>query len=279
MFISTIHSIDNLEKLKNSGVDAVIVGILHFSIRHTIEVGLDKLPSLKEKCNELGLKLYVNFLRMCMEEDMEEVARILSIFKELDIDGVYYSDEGVLYEALQIGFESKLIYQPETLVASSSDVKFYLQQGIQSVSLAHELSLEEIKSIASKCNNIEILAFGYFSIMYSRRPLITNYLEAVNVDYDGFKKTFELIEQTREERMPIYQDENGTHVFCATPISSFNEFKTLKECGIDRFRIDSIFFNDDVTCLIVDAYKKGKYIELGTNRWYYEETIKKKEGQ
>lgn len=38
MFITTIHSIDSLEKLKRAKVDAVIIGVEHYSIRSCITV-------------------------------------------------------------------------------------------------------------------------------------------------------------------------------------------------------------------------------------------------
>ena len=90
-----------------------------------------------------------------MDEDLSGVREYFSIFKELDVDGIYYADEGLYYEAKQLGIESKLIYQPETLVASSADVDFYMSLGIQSVSLAHELSLEEVVSIGTHNPDIE----------------------------------------------------------------------------------------------------------------------------
>ena len=34
MYISTIHSLESLEKLKEAGIDAVIIGAPYYSIRH-----------------------------------------------------------------------------------------------------------------------------------------------------------------------------------------------------------------------------------------------------
>lgn len=277
MYICTIHSFDNLTRLKEAGASAVLVGVPHFSVRHCIEVAFDELYKWKQECDRLGLKLYVNFLRMFMEEDMTLVRDCLSNLKDVNVDGIYYADEGVLYEAIQLSIQDRLIYQPETLVASSHDVAFYLDQGIQSVSLAHELSLDEICSIASKTSNIEVLIHGHFSIMYSRRALVTNYLDAINKSVEVNNKRFDLIEQTRQERMPVVQDEAGTHIYSSDPISSFEELKMLQDVGITRFRIDSLFFDDNYACEVLQAYQNQRNLELGSNRWYHEMTTKKKE--
>ena len=93
------------------------------------------------------------------------------LFKELDVDGIYYADEGLYYEAKQLGIESKLIYQPETLVASSADVDFYMSLGIQSVSLAHELSLEEVVSIGTHNPDIESFSAWLLSQFFTQEDL------------------------------------------------------------------------------------------------------------
>ncbi len=282
MFITTIHSFDSLENLKNAGADAIVIGIEKYSIRSSICVQENELSLWKEKCNRLGLKLYINLLRMVMDEDLVSIRHLLTIFKKLNIDGIYYADEGIFFEAKEIGMEDKLIYQPETLVTSSNDVNFYLNLGIQSVSLAHELSLEEILSIAKVNNNVEILVHGYFSILYSRRPLITNYLSAIQKNDVDSSLRYDLIEQTRNERMPILEDESGTHIFSEYPIQSLNQIQDMVDLGISRFRIDSIFFDDAWACEILELYNlalNGTLIadDESSDRWYHQETIKKKE--
>lgn len=275
MFISTIHSFDSLEKLKNNGIDAIIVGIPTFSIRHTIEVELNDLPKWKEKCKELDLQLYINCLKFVHENEIDELKQCMKILKDIDVDGIYYGDEGVLFEAKQLGIENKLIYQPETLVTSSNDVEFYLNEGLLSVSLAHELSLDEIISIGKKYNQIEILIHGYYSIMYSRRPLITNYFEAIKKDIDA-KRTYTLIEQTRNDRMPVIQNQAGTNVFSENAMGSYDQFSAFKEIGMHRFRIDSIFFDDDWTCEVVQNYINGTEFGNYDDSWYSKESILKK---
>ena len=286
MIITTIHSIESIPQFAKAGADAIVVSIPYFSIRNSNIVSLQELPVWKKACEENGILLYVNFLRFCMESDMPRMKECMQALKDCEVDGIYYADEGVLFEAMQLGIESKLIYQPETLVTSHFDVDFYLEQGAQSVSLAHELSLDEICSIANHTPNIEVLVHGYFSIMYSRRPLVSNYLEVVDgLSHFEMNHRYDLIEQTRSERLPIVQDESGTHVFSAQPIQSFDEITSLKEAGVSRFRIDAIFSDDDTTANLIRMYSqvlKGEVTEfdgLGSNHLYHQETIKKKEEQ
>ena len=84
--------------------------------------------------------------------------------------------------------------------------------------------------------------------------------------------------------MPIVQDESGTHIFSEMPINSLQEMWDFTDVGMHRFRIDSLFCNDDWTVEILNLYDlalQGIKItdDESTNRWYLEETIKKKEEQ
>ena len=63
------------------------------------------------------------------------------------------------------------------------------------------MSLDEIMMIAQATDHLEVLVNGYFSIMYSRRPLISNYLDAINSNAIKENKRYDLIEKTRDERM------------------------------------------------------------------------------
>ncbi|MDD7281482.1 peptidase U32 family protein [Floccifex sp.] len=275
MYISTIHEFNSLEKLKTNGIDGIIIGIPHFSIRCCNVVPLNEIRKWKEKCHELNLKLYINILKFVHEQEIPLLIQTLMELKQIAVDGIYFADEGVLFEAKKLGMEHLCVYQPETLITNSYDIDFYMSQGIQSVSLAHELSIDEIKKIANRNSQFEILISGYYSILYSRRPLITNYCEELNIPKN--KSCYEIIEQTRQGRMPILEDENGTYVFSEEPMSSLELMDQLKACHINRFRIDSIFKDDDWTVKVIQSYlNDGRFVE-GSNKWYYQESIKKKE--
>ncbi len=94
---------------------------------------------------------------------------------------------------------------------------------------------------------------GYFSILYSRRPLVTNYLEAVNKPVCSLPCHYDLIEQTRDERMPIYKIE-WVRISLVKCQSIHYRKCQIPDVGMHRFRIDSLFFDDDWTVEIFQVY-------------------------
>ncbi len=273
MFITTIHDIKALPALKEAGAKGILVGIENLSIRALNQLSIHDLYEWKQICDKYELELYVNALKLMMDSDLDLVRHLIQTCIELKIDGIYCADEGVIYLGQELGYSS-MIYQPETLVTNHWDAQFYLDQGCKAVSLAHELSIDEIRSI-SKVKGIEILVSGYFSILYSRRSLLTNYLDAIHQSLDD-RSHLDLIEQTRYDRMPIVEDDTGTHIFSEHPITSIQQYQDLQAMGIQRFRIDSIFKDDAWTIDVLKAYQEKRIVE-GSDHWYYQNTILKKE--
>lgn len=273
LFITTIHDKESLPALIEAGAKGIIVGVENLSIRALNQLSIQDLYEWKQACDKVECELYVNALKLMMDSDLDQVRDLIQTCIDLQIDGIYCADEGLIYLAQEMGYPS-MIYQPETLVTNQWDAQFYLDQGCKAVSLAHELSIEEIRSI-SRVKGIEVLVSGYFSILYSRRTLLTNYFDAIDKKFDKTSH-FDLIEQTRYDRMPILEDDTGTHIFSEHPITSIQQYQALLDMGIQRFRIDSIFKSDAWTVDILNAYKEKRIVE-GSDHWYYQNTILKKE--
>ncbi len=273
MFITTIHDKEALCALKQAGAKGIIVGIENLSIRALNQLSIQDLYEWKQACDKVECELYVNALKLMMDSDLDQVRDLIQTCIDLQIDGIYCADEGLIYMAKEMGYPS-MIYQPETLVTNHWDAQFYLDQGCKAVSLAHELSIDEIRSI-SRVKGIEVLVSGYFSILYSRRVLLTNYFDAIDKKIEK-ANNLDLIEQTRYDRMPILEDDTGTHIFSEHPITSIQQYQELLDMGIQRFRIDSIFKSDAWTVDVLNAYKEKRIVE-GSDHWYYQNTILKKE--
>ena len=256
-WIVTLCEQDAIVKLKEAGADELLVSVPFFSLRAARVFSCDQLAELSAKIHDAGMRIAVNCTRFFMEDELEQLRSFLRLLKEIDADTVYFADEGVLYEAIQLGMQDRLVYQPDTLITNSADAAFYRAQGCQGVSLAREITLEEICAIASRCSGVEMLVHGRFSIMHSRRQLLHSYfafLKRPDDDPHGCRD-LSLKEETREAHMPIIEDEGGTHVFSEYTLQSFAQIRTLVESGVSRLRIDSIFRDDDWSVRSLSDYQ------------------------
>ena len=94
------------------------------------------------------------------------------------------------------------------------------------------------------------------NIMHSKRRLLSNYFDFLGKKVDVFnKKDIYLMEETRDEHMPIVEDDLGTHVFSGYTLVSFEEIKQLAQSGIRHVRIDGIFHDLDYVCKALSLYQ------------------------
>lgn len=295
-FIVNAYDINDLAKLKKAGASAIVLSNPFYSARGAFYVDVDELASYKKECDELALACYVQVNRFFVEDELPQLEQHLHFLKELEIDGIYFSDEAVLQIAKSIRLEDKLIYNPDTLMTNANDVQFYLNDGIQMVTMSKEITLEEICQIASSCDahKLEVVIHGRLNMMHSKRPLISNYLTFIGSD-KSIKNHMNLymMEETREEHMPIIEDELGTHAFSGFTLNSFKEIEQLRSSGIEHVRIEGIFHDLDYTLealrlyrsilkheiqadKVLDDYQKEHMNDHVTSGFYYQKTSKTK---
>ena len=296
-FITTPYALEDIQKLKDAGSTTVVVGTPFFSVRSVCTFPVDMLALIKEECNKQGVKLFVLVNRFFVEDEIDLLRNHLKLLKELDVDGIYFGDECVLYEADILGMKDKLIYNPDTLITNHGDVQYYLDEGIQMVTISKEITLSEICTIAQKVNgNCEVLIHGRLNMLHSKRNLLTNYMSFLKRDdkvHDNMN--LYIMEEKRDEKMPILEDETGTHIFSGFTLASFEELQDMVNAGIQHFRIDGIFHNIEYVLEALKLYKEvldGKrkghetFIEYQkqyendniTHGFYYTKTSKVKEG-
>lgn len=255
-FIATPFQMEDLHKLKEAGANSVVISTPFFSVRGAGYFEREALPCVKKQCESLGLAMLVMVNRFFTEEELPKLIEFLKELKTLQVDGIYYGDECVLYEAKKLNMVDKLIYNPDTLITNHADVQFYLDEGISMVSISKEITKDEICEIAHQVQgNIEIIIHGRVNMMHSKRNLISNYLEFIHQPQDiKGKRSLYIMEETREDHMPIMEDEFGTHVFSGYTLASFMEIKDFVDAGICHMRIDGIFHDIDYVCEALRLY-------------------------
>ncbi len=258
-FITDAYDLHHLKELKEAGADAVVLADPFYSARGAAPVKTEDFPLYKKECSAVGLECFALVNRLFTEDELDGLWEHLQFLKNLDIDGIYFGDEAVLRFAQQLGMEDRLRYQPDTLITNAMDVRFYLQERIQSVVLSGEITLAEICFIASQCrgDQLETVIHGRLNMMHSKRHLISSYLKFIHRDVDiRNKRTLYMMEETRDEHMPIMEDDLGTHAFSGFTLVSFLEIRQLAKAGIGNVRIHGIFHDVDYVKEALGCYRR-----------------------
>lgn len=236
--------------------DAVLCGMKQCSVRCVTDFTQDELKEIALLCQKYDLEMAVALNRFFLEEDLPVLQESLAFLKTLPISRIYYSDESVLCCAMELEMHDRLVYAPETLVTNHQDASYYIQEGIKGVVLSKDITLKELCSISSHCpNQCEVIIHGRVNIMHSRRNLLSSYMEFVKKDVPVRNRLdLYLVEEKREDKMPIIEDEMGTHVFSGYTLASFNELQALQEASVEYARIDGLFHDVDYVLEALDLY-------------------------
>ncbi len=281
MFIVALEDLNALQPLLDQKPEGIILGLENFSARCHADVKMANLASWVDFFHQQDIAVFVNAQAMLEQDQILAAQKAFEGLVQAEVDGVYIADDGwiAIADAFahQNGLDSLrslLIMQPETLLCSGQDANFYLLQGLQASSLSHELALPEIIA-ALKWNQgtsnqegnaplgllprgIELLVAGHYSWMESRRSLIENYLRFSN-QKERFErgKLYTIQEAMREARLPIWQDEKGTHVLSDVPLNAGSDLVQLHQAGLNRYRIDAFLMGNEWAAQKLVAFRQA----------------------
>ena len=224
-------------------VDGVIVGKCFVS---GYDYELEDLKIISDYCKLNKRKIYIAMDNFVFEDEKMLLYEYFDYIDSLQVDGIFFHDLGIYDVAKSYGLLSKLSYDGKQVLCNSLDTAFMLDQGIDSVVLSRELTLSEIEEIVKHNEGrVNLQIFGHIRMSYSKRKFLSNYFKEINKGYDYFnKKTLTLVEEQRNYRMPIVEDEYGTCIYSDFIFEMFSEIPALKPY-LKRGIIDTLFIEED----------------------------------
>lgn len=259
----TLRRLEPLEKLLPFA-DGIVTGRYFTTGYH---LSLDEIRQASRFCKTFHKKFYIVMDDFISEDEKMLMYDYLDFIDSIDVDGIFFHDLGVYNAAKSYGMLSKLIYDGKTVLCNSLDSAFLLDQGIDSVMFSRELTFEEVKEIVKNLSGrVNMQIFGHLRMSYSKRNFLSNYFRQIGKDYDfKGKETLSLVEEQREYKMPIVEDEDGTYIYTDYVFEMFSEISELKN-DLKRGIVDTLFIEDDaLIAQVLRDYKRvsannGKFI-------------------
>lgn len=251
----------NFEKMVTAihyGADAVYMGGKHFSLRAKAgNFSDEKMREAVLYAHDHGVKVYVTINIMAHNRDFADLDEYLSQLQEIGVDGLIISDPGILSRARQCVPEMSIHLSTQANVTNGEAARFWLEQGVDRLNLARELSLEEIKEVRSMVDGeLEIFVHGALCISYSGRCMLSNYMTGRDANQGSCahpcRYSYTLMEEKRPgEHFPVEEDERGTYIFNSKDLCLLEGLPELIATGVDSLKIEgrmkSIFYVGGVT--------------------------------
>ena len=149
------------------GADAVYLGLKHFSARATAtNFDENELNNFVGYAHHLRRKVYVTINTLIQEEELSSLLESLDICADCGVDGIILQDLGVA-RIIKASYPELDLHASTQMAVHNKEGALALQKlGFKRVVLARELSLAEIKDIAS-IPNLETEVFIHGALCYS----------------------------------------------------------------------------------------------------------------
>ena len=240
MIVTSLNELKDLEEILID-TDALMAGCDLFSTINFQSFTRDELKFIMDTCHKHNKKFALK-LNLMLHEPM--VISFKSFVLEfLDADLFYVTDLGALNILKELDLTNKTIYDPNTLICNHLDALIYSDNSKLTIGLCEEITLSDVNTISSYVNgNIFYKVFGYQQMSFSKRHLVSLYLEENNIGTKNQKGIYYLKEETRNELYPVLEREYGTIIFRSYII---NLIKELKNINARYLFIESFLLNSE----------------------------------
>ncbi|MHC1734077.1 MAG: peptidase U32 family protein [Erysipelotrichaceae bacterium] len=287
--LSILRSIEHMQALKDAGVDGIVFGIEGFSYRSPL-YDLEQIKEVVDRAKSLGVSTYLHCNRMLDEEEIIPALTLIQTIDALGVDGILFQDLAYVNLCEQIDAKLIRIYAPEAILTSSPEVRTMLENGVDHVMVAKELTLDEVLKIAGENpKKVGVFGFGHLPMSVSRRPLVKNYLDEIKKDSslaDGFG--LRLQEEKRAFLYPILEEDKETTIFQDRLFCVLPELTTLQANDVAFVLADDVFVEEGMlTAFIHSAHNRmaqreddfmERYAHGLTSGYFYKKTNLTKEG-
>ncbi len=239
MIIASIKSFSHFMEIRNI-CDGVVISTKYSTAYNPI-LDDEEIKNILDNKQDKKVILDISFI--VEDKDLDGLKEFILAYKNEDVLFLY-TDIGVHQILKEYGLYHKGIYDPKTLVTNSYDANLYLDLGLNAVGLSNEIPLDDIKTITlKKKGKVWLKVFGYHQMFYSKRKLISLFLEHKNTTCDFKRDNTFIKEETRDDLYHIDENKYGTIIYRSYVLSYLRELDNIKD--VDYMFIDSLYMDKD----------------------------------
>ncbi|WP_070120767.1 peptidase U32 family protein [Bacillus marinisedimentorum] len=258
----TPRHVDDIEQLIKAGADAFLVGKERYGLRLAGEFSREDIKRTVELSRPAGVRVYAALNAIFHNDKVDELNEYVRFLAESGVDAIVFGDPAVLMAAREEAPDMKLHWNTETTATNWYTCNFWGRKGAKRAVLARELSMDEIVEIKENAEvEIEVQVHGMTAMFQSKRSLIGNYFrfqgKTMKIENKGQDKMMFLYDKERENKYPIFEDANGTHIMSPNDICIIDELEEMIDAGIDSFKIDGVLKSSDYILKVTEKYRRA----------------------
>lgn len=245
------------------GADAVYLAGREFGMR-AAAANFDNGTLIRgvEYAHRAGVRVYVTCNTLPREDELQRLPEYLAFLQSAGVDALIIADLGVLSLAKKYAPHVKKHVSTQLGVVNSATANFLYDQGADTVVLARELSLDEIRQIrinTPKDLRLEAFVHGAMCVSFSGRCLLSNYLADRDANRGQCAQPcrwkYHLVEETRPGEYFEISEDKGTYILNSNDMRMIEHLPELIDAGITSFKIEGRMKSAYYTAIITNAYR------------------------
>ena len=261
--LSPAGDFERLEMALCYGADAVYLAGREFGMRAAAanfdDESLRRAVSLAHR---LGKKVYVTVNTLPREEELNRLPAYLEFLQDAKVDALIVCDLGVIALAKRFAPKVALHVSTQLGVVNSATANVLHAMGADTVVLARELSLEEIRKIRANTPSelrLEAFVHGAMCISFSGRCLLSNYLTGRDANRGECAQPcrwkYALVEEKRPGQYFEISEDGGTFIMNSQDLNMIEHLQDLADAGVSSFKIEGRTKSAYYTAAVTNAYR------------------------
>lgn len=258
----TPKSVNHIEVLIEKGADAFVIGEQKFGLRLAGEFNREAMREAVNLAHSKDKKIYAAVNGLFHNYHLNAVESYIEFLHEINVDRIIFGDPAVIMFVKNQDNPIPLNWDAEMLVTNYFQCNYWGKKGAKRAQLARELNLEEIINIKANANvEIEVQVHGMTCMFQSKRMLLGNYYtfqeRQLKIERNLVADELLLYDEERDNKYPVFEDYNGTHIMSPHDICLIEELDALLEAGIDALKIDGVLQSEEYINVCTEQYREA----------------------
>lgn len=258
----TPKSLNHMKTLIELGADAFVIGEQKFGLRLPGEFNREDVRKAVNLAHEHDKKVYVAVNGIFHNYHLNALENYIEFLHEIRVDRIIFGDPAVVMYVKKQNNPIPLNWDAETIVTNYFQCNYWGGKGAKRAVLARELNLDEILNIKKHAKvEIEVQVHGMTCMFQSKRMLLGNYYtfqdRQMKIQRSENEQDLLLYDEERENKYPVFEDYNGTHIMSPNDICLIEELEPFFEANIDSFKIDGILQSEAYINTVTAQYREA----------------------
>jgi len=240
-----------------AGADAVYFGLKHFTARAKVGFSLAELPEVLSTIHRRGVKGYVTFNTLVFDHELDEACRALAAIAEAGADAIIVQDIGICKLARGIAPGLQIHGSTQMSVTSADGVRLAQSFGASRVTLARELSLDEVRAIRARTDcELEIFVHGALCVAYSGQCFSSEAWGGRSANRGQCAQACRLpYEMIVDGQLRPLGD--ARYLLSPGDLYALHQVPEIVEIGISALKIEGRYKDSDYVALTTRAYRQA----------------------